>query len=191
MDFVEENESNDLVFSQNFEPFSIKGNVCFVSDYFNLHVSPTIIKKLYGYLEKLCLSDMERESGELKSNIVLYLSRASQLCDFDFDYKSEVSRSDLFKMQSLKPKIDSFDAASSLINYLTVINKYVRPKCFVLLNMHLFFGSDEVEMIFNTLKYQGIYLIFLENMFSFQRLPDENVSVIDKDLCEIVAETKK
>ena len=46
-------------------------------------------------------------------------------------------------------------------------------------------------MIFNTLKYQGIYLIFLENMFSFQRLPDENVSVIDKDLCEIVAETKK
>lgn len=57
--------------------------------------------------------------------------------------------------------------------------------------MHLFFGSDEIEMIFNTLKYQGIYLIFLENMFSFQRLPDENVSVIDKDLCEIVAETKK
>ena len=121
----------------------------------------------------------------------MYLSRASQLCDFDFDYKSEVSLSDLFKMQSLKPNIDSFDTASSLINYLTVINKYVSPKCFVLLNMHLFFGSDEIEMIFNTLKYQGIYLIFLENMFSFQRLPDENVSVIDKDLCEIVAETKK
>ena len=189
MDFVEENESNDLVFSQNFEPFSIKGNVCFVSDYFNLHVSPTIIKKLYGYLEKLCLSDMERESGELKSNIVMYLSRASQLCDFY--YKSEFSMSDMFKMQSLKPNIDTLDAASSLLKYLTVINKYVRPKCFVLLNMHLFFGSDEIEMIFNTLKYQGIYLIFLENMFSFQRLPDENVSVIDKDLCEIVAETKK
>ncbi len=39
-------------------------------------------------------------------------------------------------------------------------------------------------------KYQGVFVIFLENMFSFERLDDENITIIDKDLCEIVAKDR-
>lgn len=190
MDFLEENESGDLVFSQNYEPFTIKNNVCFISNYFDLQVSPSIIKKIYVYLEKLCVDELNNESSELKADIIKFLSKVSQICDFDFDYKPEISLCDVFKMQSLKPRIDSFDITAALLNYMSVINKYACPKCFVLLNAHVFFNNDEIKLLFNSLKYQGVFVIFLENMFSFERLDDENITIIDKDLCEIVAKDR-
>ena len=77
MDFLEENESGDLVFSQNYEPFTIKNNVCFISNYFDLQVSPSIIKKIYVYLEKLCVDELNNESSELKADIIKFLSKVS------------------------------------------------------------------------------------------------------------------
>lgn len=190
MDFLEENESGDLVFSQNYEPFTIKNNVCFISNFFDLLVSPSIIKKIYTYLEKLCVDELNNESSELKAGIINFLSKVSQICDFDFDYKPEISLCDVFKMQSLKPRIDSFDITAALLNYMSVINKYACPKCFVLLNAHVFFNNDEIKLLFNSLKYQGVFVIFLENMLSFEKLDDENITIIDKDLCEIVAKDR-
>lgn len=191
LDFLEENENHELVFSLNYEPFSMKGNVCFVSDYFNFQVSPAIVKKIYNYLENLCVSELPNESESLKADITGYLAKVSQLCDFDFDYRDSVSLCDVFKMRSLKPQVKSFDTATSLLNYIIVINQYAHPKCFVLLNMHLFFSNEEIELLFQNFQYQGIYVILLENAFSFEKLTYENVFIIDKDLCEIVANDSK
>ena len=186
LDFIEEEENGDFVFSYKFEPFDIKGNICFVKDYYDLQITPSMMKKIYNHMEKLCAEDRPSVVTDLKQHIISFLFEVLQLCDFEFDFKDDVSLSDVFKMQSVRPKSDNDDMVSSLLNFITVVNRFSRPKCFVLLNPHMYFTDSEIEVLFNSLKYQDSYFVFLENTFSFEKLQSEKITIIDKDLCEIL-----
>lgn len=191
LDFIEEEENGDFVFSYKFEPFSIKGNVCFVKDFYDIQITPSMLKKVYNHMEKLCMDDCSSEVIDLKRHILSFLFEVSQLCDFEFDFKDDVFLGDIFKMQSVRPKSDNYDMASSLLNFITVVNRFSRPKCFVLLNPHMYFADGEIEALFNSLKYQESYFVFLENTFSFEKTQSEKITIIDKDLCEIVEKDLK
>lgn len=64
--------------------------------------------------------------------------------------------------------------------------KYSSAKCFVLLNLHCFFGENELELIYKELVYQNVEVLIIENVMHNNRLSFEKVYIVDKDLCEIV-----
>ena len=67
-----------------------------------------------------------------------------------------------------------------------MLKKYSSVKCFVLLNLHCFFNSKELELIYEELKYQNIEILVIENIMHYKRLESEVIYIIDEDLCEIV-----
>lgn len=51
-----------------------------------------------------------------------------------------------------------------------------------------YFDEEEIEKIYDALKYQGIEILIIESQNSFHSLPQENLYILDKDMCEIVEE---
>lgn len=185
--FVDEHpEEMNIVFSQDFKPFKYKGNVCFVNDYYKLDLSSAIIKKLYENLERFCNDEMQEETNALKVQIFNFLDRLVLNYDYDFNYSLDINIVDLFKIQNLKPYITSKNLLCSLLDFIVIIKKYTHIRCFVLLNLHLYFTDEEIVYLYEDLIYNDISVLVLENSSNFSKSKFETIRIIDNDLCEIV-----
>lgn len=181
-----ETEENNIVFSENFIPFKSKGNVYVTADYFSFPYSNTIMKKLYEQLEKYCNNEMQTETFQLKNRLINFLEILIKGFDYDFDFDYDINLVDVFKLTNLKPVTDNSDALRSLTDYILVINKYAPPKLFVLINLHLFFTENELELFYRDLDNNHINLLVIENKKTFRSSKYESVFICDKDFCEII-----
>lgn len=77
---------------------------------------------------------------------------------------------------------------TGLLDFIVLTNKYCSFEAYVLLNFHCYFDEEEIEKIYDALKYQGIEILIIESQNSFHLLPQENLYILDKDMCEIVEE---
>ena len=179
-------EENNIVFSNEYVPFKAKGNICVIYDYFSLSYSSSIIKKLYEQIENYCNIEQPKETLELKTHIVNYLESIVKAFDYDFDFNYEINLIDIFKAVNLAPVMDKTEILNCLLDYMLIINKYSTPKCFVLINLHLYFTADEIELFYRDVVDRHIYLLIIENISGFKINNYENILIYDDDFCEIV-----
>lgn len=179
-------EKNNIVFSNGYIPFESKGNICAIYDYFFLSYSSSIIKKLYEQIENYCNAELLKETLELKTYIVNYMESVVKAFDYDFDFNYEINLVDVFKIMNLTPAVDKAEVLNSLLDYMLIINKYATPKCFVLMNLHLYFTNDEIELFYRDVVDRRTCLLVIENICNFEKSNYENILIYDKDFCEIV-----
>lgn len=182
----EDPESLNIVFSENFTPIKFKGNVCFIDNVFKLEYSNSVVKKLYENIEKFCNTDLQTETSQLKSNIINYFDLIVKEFDYDIDYKCDVALTDLFKMQSLKPCLENVSILENLRNFIIFISEYTSVKCFVLLNIHLYFTYDEISEFYFDMLNHHIIILNLESSKNFEKNSYEKIIICDKDMCEIL-----
>lgn len=178
-------EEFDIVFSENYEPVSIKNKMCFISDYYNLTFPSSFFKKLYSDINYFCFNEMQEKTVNLQMCIENYFSEIILNYDFDLECSDDFNIQDLFKMKNLKPYISNENLLTSLIDYILVINKYSKVNLFVLLNFHLYFSKEELKQFFEEMRVRNIVVFLLENVKSFENNACEKIIVIDEDMCEI------
>lgn len=179
-------EETKIVFSDNFIPFDFNKNVCFIHDYYNLDFSSAFVKKMYDDISKFCNSELQDEVNEFKVCYERIFDRIVQEYEYDLDYSDDFSLSNFFKACDLKPVIDSSSLLDGLQQFILLFNKYSKTKCFVLLNPHLYFSTDELEKLYSDLIYNHIVLLTIENEMNFVKCSCERITIIDNDFCEIV-----
>lgn len=185
--FYDENlEQQNIVLSENYEPIKYKGNVLFVNDYFKLNFSSSQLKKMYDDISLYCTSNLSLEETQLRSKIIEFFDFVIKEYDYDFEYNIDFTLQELFKALSLKPAVDCENLLQSLLDYILFAYKYIKPKLFVMLNLHLYFSSEELQKIYKDICYRDIKLLVIENSKSFDLVENEKVFIIDKDLCQIV-----
>lgn len=187
---TEEPEIENVVFSKDFTPLSVKGNVCFIDSVFTLSYSNSVIKKLYESVEKYCLLELPDKTAFLKQQIVDFFECIVAAFDYDLDYSEDIELAGLFKTQNLRPLSDDADLSEKLLNFILFINNYTKVKCFVLLNLHLYFSPEELDLFYKDIINHHIKLLVLENTEFFEKSKFEKITVCDKDLCEIVENNK-
>ena len=180
-------EEIGFVFSQNFKPIKFKGNACFVNDFYNLNLSSSVLKKIYENISLFCNVDLQQETINLKSLIATFLEKIMMNYEYDFTCDFELDLVNLFKIQDLKPNISTENLCHSLLDFLVLLSKYSKVKCFILLNMHLYFTDDELTLLFKEFVYNKLNVLVLENNCNFRKTQYETVRIIDEDLCEIIA----
>lgn len=186
----EEPESCNIIFSENFTPFKFKGNVCFIDNIFSLNFSNSVIKKLHEQIEKYCNSDLQSETTALKTNIVNYLELIVKAFDYDLECSYDIDLLDLFKIQNIKPYVKTDSLLENLLNFILFISNYTAVKCFVLLNVHLYFSQEELTLFYNDAINNHIKLLILENTKFFEGSCFERITICDKDMCEIVEKSE-
>lgn len=180
------NDESEIIFSQDYVPIKYKNNVCFIFDYFNLDFSSQMLKKIYEDLTMYSNTYLYEETAKIKADILGFLELLSQGYDYDFGFKDDTDIVDLLKIQNFKPILSNDNLAEKLLDFIIMVKKYSSVKCFVLLNLHCFFNSKELELFYEELKYQNIEILVIENIMHYKRLESEVIYIIDEDLCEIV-----
>lgn len=181
-----EPELENFIFSKNYNPLSFKKNICFIKDSYNLSISSTFIKKLYDDIASFCNNEMLEQTFLVKEAINDFVSKIAEEFDFDFSFNEDVILQDIFKMQGIKPDTDSEDTLEALYEYIMLIKKYAGINCFVILGLHQNFDSEELEAFYKELVYRDIIILDIESYTDFVPCQNEKLTIIDKDLCEIV-----
>ena len=182
-----ETEENHIIFSEDYTPFSAKGDICVISNYFELSYSNAVMKKLYDQMELYCNGEQSNKTIELKAHLVNYMESVVKAFDYDFDFNYDVNLTKLFKMMECGPVSDKTELLSNLVDYILILNKYTMPKCFVLFNLHLYFSKTELELFYKDMLTRHITLLVIENVKHFEENELENIIIYDNDFCEIVA----
>ena len=178
-------EKMEMVFSDNYTPFKYKGNVCFIGNFYHLELTSAITKKIYENITSFCNEEMQNETLRLKAEVTSFMEKVIDSYDYDFNYNADFNLPDLFKMMNLKPDINNEDMLNSLSDFILLIKKYTSVKCFILLNPHLYFCEEELDVFYKEIVYSHIPVLMIENNANFRKSHYETVRIIDNDLCEI------
>ncbi len=181
---AEHTDEAGIVFSVDFEPLKFKGNITVIDNYNNLELSSGFIKKIYENMELFCFNELLEETFSLKKEIISFTDLLLSCYDYDFLCKNDVSLTELFKIQNIKPNIKSSQLLENILEYILLIQKYAPQKLFILINLHAYFSNDELNAFFYEITLRNIRILCIESC-NFEKTDFEDVTIIDEDLCVI------
>lgn len=190
-DFVQvllegDTEEHNIVFSENFEPIKYRTQTCLIQNFHDLNFSSAFMKKVYDDMALFCVNEISDESINLQEVIFAFTDLLIQNYDFDFTGRTEFYFQDFFKMMNIKPDFQEQDLLGNLFQYVLLVQKYSPVKLFIFVNLHTYFSEAELNTFFKEMSDRHIRIMDIESNSSFDRNENENITIIDKDLCEII-----
>ncbi len=179
-------EGNDgrFVLSANGEDMPFSRHALIVADYVSLSVNnKKILNKLYSTLDYVihnnCLAEYQKLL-EAWSNLYLRINIESPVPIVH----DEITTSVLLKACSAT--IEQQDTLlDKLVQYIRVNATLLQTTCFFFVNLHTVLNQEQLQAFYHEVALQEVNIFLLESKV-YDKQPQETVTVIDDDLCQIV-----
>lgn len=175
-----------FVFSKDYVPFDFEKHGVYISNPLNTDTeNKKILSKINSDLEDAANSEYYNEIMQIKQSLMNLADLLLRYNDFDFDCKYDIETASIIKLLDFRIKKDCLCHSEQLIRYILLVSKYLNRKLFVLPNMHLYFDSDELKLIYDTLLLNHIHVLVIEGIAPNESAECEQLYIVDNDLCEL------
>ena len=148
--------------------------------------SREILTKLQNQLIKTG-NDFMQEIFDINQKIQNFYYSLENEYPYDIIHKQELSVQELVKIGGFNFYIENTGELIDLVSYIEVVQEFINPNLFVLVNLHAVTNVDERGILFKTLIEKKFSVLCLES--SVDRIEfDKNLEVryiLDKDFCLI------
>ena len=148
--------------------------------------SREILTKLQNQLIKTG-NDFMQEIFDINLKIQNFYYSLENEYPYDIIHKQELSVQELVKMGGFNFYIENTGELIDLVSYIEVVQEFINPAMFVLVNLHAVTNLDERNVLFKTLVEKKFPVLCLESSLDSIEF-DKNVEVryiLDKDFCLI------
>ena len=148
--------------------------------------SREILTKLQNQLIKTG-NDFMQEIFDINQKIQNFYYSLENEYPYDIIHKQELSVQELVKMGGFNFYIENTGELIDLVSYIEVVQEFINPAMFVLVNLHAVTNLDERNVLFKTLVEKKFPVLCLESSLDSIEF-DKNVEVryiLDKDFCLI------
>lgn len=185
--FQHETEEAYFVFSKDYKPFSFAKKGMFLPDPLRLPLQDKkLLTKTNAELESIANEKMYQELLELQAHLMAFAERLSAETEFTFSFSDEISAASWLKLLAFTPRYEEQEGElENLLLFLQLCQKYLGIQCFVLTNLYVYFAPEELATFLESAALHQIPLLLLESSVPAS-VSVEQISIIDKDLCEIV-----
>ena len=178
-------EDGLAVLSMNDEPLPIAGNLDLITDFFSFEINRKfLLNRIFAKLEKEALAP---DFYERTQELVCQTERLIRDLAFQNDLDLELPRlsiSSLLKASGLCLNEDYPSLAEKILDYMELMSGNGFAKLFVLVNMRSLV-NDRIMELFVDQCCRNEYNILLVDNKNCTKLPREQRTIIDADLCEI------
>lgn len=144
------------------------------------------INALYKILKSKYYIELKSDISSLKDKVKEIVSNISSDFDIELKINSQINEDDLFKVMDLRFDDSASSLLESLIKYCLIIYELQNINIFIFNNLHQYFETNELKSLFYEFQYNGLTIINLENDSQFQKNHDEELLIIDNDICSII-----
>lgn len=173
-----------FVLGEKWLPVEISKYVTLVTDPFTLDFEA---KKIATKLAQQALAVAKEEYGEefrgLLSELNTLAAEISTMLDFEVTFSEMESPEALVKQMNFHIDCQMLDFPSAVLEYMKLQQRVFGKKLMIFYNLKACLTEEEVRLLYKAVKYEKIQLLLLEDRQRPGGEEDENVSIIDKDLC--------
>lgn len=143
------------------------------------------LKKLYERIIKNSSNEEIYEKRLVFENILKdYLEEIVFLSDYELIYDN-IDYQNIFKAVNLHIDTETKNLASMIIDYMRTSSDLSGTKLFIFVNLDNFLTDEDLIELQNFISYNNIIVFCLQNQLNRKLIENENLRIIDEDLCEI------
>lgn len=143
------------------------------------------LKKLYERIIKNSSNEEIYEKRLVFENILKdYVEEIVFLSDYELIYDN-LDYQNIFKAVNLHIDTETKNLASMIIDYMRISSDLSGTKLFIFVNLDNFLTDEDLIELQNFISYNNIIVFCLQNQLNRKLIENENLRIIDEDLCEI------
>ena len=182
-----EGEEGAFVLSEEGSLLSLSKEAELITDVFSLNLNERtsinrLLSSLAGYAQK---AEMVNKSRELQNVLSEFLGELLQNEELPVSYADEINMPNLLKALGVEFENDYDSLCEKLLVYMKMMSRFFQKKLFVFVNLKTFTDEDDLRSFYMSAFYEKFNLLLLESTEREDLYEAEEVTVIDKDMCEV------
>lgn len=180
-----EGETGTIILSSEGKEININKAAEIIFNPFMMDINnKRIITKLYQNIKEMSDDLYQEQTIEINSKIVDYMDNLIEDCPYNLEYDVSLDVVSLLKMLNVKLAIKAENILEKIIEYIKVCSRICGINIFFGVNIKDYLSSDDVDMLYECVKYEKVHLILVESRKSDNHC-DEKHWILDKDRCII------
>ena len=176
-------DDGNIILSKNNKLIVPEKEIFVFSDYFNFDVNKFVLNKYYKELKNLSENDFFDETLEIKEVLRNYVTKLVEN-EYSIKLEEDLDISQILKAFGVKFQRNE-DLLLNLFEWIKILNELLGYETFFFINLENFLSNDELVEFSKFILYNKYRVVFLENFNRNRLFDDDNLIIIDNDLCEI------
>ena len=176
-------DDGNVILSKNNKLIVPEKEIFVFSDYFNFDVNKFVLNKYYKELKNLSENDFFDETVEIKEVLRNYVTKLVKN-EYSIKLEEDLDISQILKAFGVKFQRNE-DLLLNLFEWIKILNELLGYEIFFFINLENFLSDDELVEFSKFILYNKYKVVFLENFNRNKLFDDDNLIIIDNDLCEI------
>ena len=176
-------DDGNIILSENNKLIVPEKEIFVFSDYFNFDVNKFVLNKYYKELKNLSENEFFDETVEIKETLRNYVTKLIEN-EYSVKLEEDLDISQILKAFGIKFQRNE-DLLLNLFEWIKILNELLGYEIFFFINLENFLSDDELVEFSKFILYNKYKVVFLENFNRNRLFDDDNLIIIDNDLCEI------
>ena len=176
-------DDGNIILSKNNKLIVPEKEIFVFSDYFNFDINKFVLNKYYKELKNLSENDFFDETLEIKEVLRDYVTKLVEN-EYSIKLEEDLDISQILKAFGVKFQRNE-DLLLNLFEWIKILNELLGYEIFFFINLENFLSDDELVEFSKFILYNKHRVVFLENFNRNKLFDDDNLIIIDNDLCEI------
>ena len=176
-------EDGNIILSKNNKLVMPEKEIFVFLDYFNFDINKFVLNKYYKELKNLSENDFFDETLKIKEVLRNYITKLVEN-EYSIKLEEDLDISQILKAFGVKFQRNE-DLLLNLFEWIKILNELLGYEIFFFINLENFLSDDELVEFSKFILYNKYRVVFLENFNRNKLFDDDNLIIIDNDLCEI------
>lgn len=143
------------------------------------------LNALYKILKKSYFSELSASVQQIQDLLTQVCKEIRLDFDAELTMESSIRIDDIFKIGGLQFLETDSSLLERFVRYISIAKELQNVSIIFINHLHDYFENAEIEQLLKEMEYRGITLVNIETFVSQNKLENETLCIIDKDLCSI------
>lgn len=178
------NKIGDFILSDNDAILDISKNILLITDVFEISgLSKQLKNKLQQYVESSY--DNDDLYQDIYQKLIEFGNDLTNSSPYPLCFNQEISKFDIIKLLNIQFEHNYSSLLEEVIDYIDIFSQIIKTKLFVFVSLRSFLTDEEFNNFMKIMDYKGIRVLLIERYLLLDTGTNNNVHIIDKDLCVI------
>lgn len=178
------NKIGDFILSDNDAILDISKNILLITDVFEISgLSKQLKNKLQQYVESSY--DNDDLYQDIYQKLIEFGNDLTNSSPYPLCFNQEISKFDIIKLLDIQFEHNYSSLLEEVIDYIDIFSQIIKTKLFVFVSLRSFLTDEEFNNFMKIMDYKGIRVLLIERYLLLDTGTNNNVHIIDKDLCVI------
>lgn len=171
------------VLSENFVPIEIANSLILLTDILSVDFTTRkLINRIYEEIALVAANHADTLRNSMIALNQIALQIATEM-EFDVNFVELTDPTPILKQFNFSVDVSNLSCVERLTLYIKLQQRFLKKKLVAVYNLKACLSSDELNLFYQTILYEKLHILLIEDIQRSHPLSIEHTFIIDRDLC--------